>query len=207
VPREHVDVGGLGGAARGDGALAGADGGEVVQRQAGLAGLGAARGKAERRLDLGGADGLAALEPLPEGEQRRLGQLGPFRVAGDGEPVAARGEADAQHLLDARKVSVVLPEEERQQRVVVELEGDRALADGSSVGGGGGAAQRGGAGLRGAERDGGGGRQAGAGSSASTRCGMVLLLLVASMAESELGCAVTARTAPTRPIRLAGPRR
>ncbi len=84
--------------------------------------------EADRRIDLAEVDGEAALQPLIELVQH-LARLGHGAgIAGDGDLIAARHQRDAEALLDAREMAVVLAEQHRQQPIVVELQ-DQGLGD------------------------------------------------------------------------------
>ena len=206
VPRQQVDVGGLGRAAGGDRAPCGCG------SPAGPATAGAGRSRCRLRP-------CAALPPHP-----RCQRVGPFPAAATGRAaptsatsvrsgvppmvsrLPARAEPYPQTLLDARQVAVVFPVQQGEQGVVVELQRDGALV---RRGWGRGGRPRGGAGIPGAEDDG-GVVQAGAGSSARR------LALggpgwssspAASVPERELACAASTRAGATRPISDRSPSR
>ena len=75
---------------------------------------------------------LAAFQPAPQAGQRGLRGLHAGRVAGDRDAVAAARQPHAEPLLDPHQVAVVVAEQQRQQRIVGEVEGD-GLAGGRSV--------------------------------------------------------------------------
>src|SRR3546814_12435343 len=80
---------------------------------------------AQHRVDLAAIDGQAALEALVQ-RGERAARLGHLRGrAGNGELVAARHQGDAEPLLAAREILIVLAEQERQQPVVGELQAYR----------------------------------------------------------------------------------
>ena len=121
VRGQRLHVGGLAGAARPDRAAPGADRRQVRQRQARIV-LGV--GQPDRRLDLAAADASPRSSRRHSAVQRGLRRLDPRRVAGDRDAVAAAGQPHAQRLLDPDQMPVVVAEQQRQQRVVVELQGD-----------------------------------------------------------------------------------
>ena len=171
VAGQGLDVGGLARAARTDGATAGADGRQIGQRQARIGIV----GQADRGLHFGAADAFAAFEAAPEAFQGGLGGVDAGGLAVDRDPVAATGQAHAEGLLDADHVAVMVAEQQRQQRVVTELEGH-----GLAVGRGGG-------------DSGDGGSLAQAQALSSVR-----------VADKELGSAAAICTFISRPIRSDG---
>ena len=92
--------------------------------------LAAVGGEPHGGIDLGRIDGKAVLEPAVEALQRGPGDIRRIRRPGDRDPVAARGQRDAEGGLDARQVRVMFAEQRRQQAVVVELQQDRVVVAG-----------------------------------------------------------------------------
>src|SRR3546814_17948250 len=84
--------------------------------------VGGLHGHAHHRIDLAVPDVEALLQPLIERCEGGIGCLDRRGRAGDCQAVAARGEADAELLLDAQQMLVVLAIEHWQQRVVIELD-------------------------------------------------------------------------------------
>ncbi len=78
-----------------------------------------------RGIDLGFGDLQAFFQALVKRLQRRAGRIDRRRIAGDLNMIAATGQPDVQLLLDAQKVLIVLPEQERQQRVIGKLDHHR----------------------------------------------------------------------------------
>jgi len=53
--------------------------------------------------------------------QRVLRRFHPRRITGDRHPVAATGETNPKRLFDPHQMPVMVPQQQRQQHVVVEL--------------------------------------------------------------------------------------
>ena len=122
------------GGARRDQALLGLDRGAVAEvagaEQIGLRAVVAARGVVLPRQADGGIDVvlvemLAALQPLIEAGQDLPRHCDAVLGAGDDELVAARDHRDAELPLQPGQMLVVLPEQQGQQPVVIELQMDR----------------------------------------------------------------------------------
>src|SRR5439155_23149772 len=121
VLAHRLDVKGLPGAARRDPPLAGAEPAIVAPEAEALV-VDFGLRQPHRRLDRGGVDLVAALQPVIEAGEREAGDLGGRGGAGDRQPVAARHQRDAEVALDAVEMLVALAEERRQQQIVVEFE-------------------------------------------------------------------------------------
>src|SRR6185437_14288974 len=118
VLAQRAHIGRLVRAAGRDAALLRAD---LVALAPELAMSGAALRQAQRGVDRRAVHLETALKPLIERGQRRARHVGARARAGNGEPVAARDQGDAELPLDAIEILVALAEELGEQRVVVEL--------------------------------------------------------------------------------------
>ena len=139
-----------------------------------------ASAKSDRRLDFRRAPRFHLVSSRRhKPSQHLLRDIDPRGVPRDGHPVASTGEANPQGLLDPDQVPVVIPEQQGQQGVVVELEGDGLSA-----------------------RCGGGGRCRGDGEVCQA-----IRLSWTRVPASEFGWAATIRTNDSVPIRSAFPDR
>ena len=119
IAAEGIEIGGLGRRTGNDGTPPGPDprhgrGGRHVFARRSFR-------QADGAIDIARADVMAAFQPAIEIAQGMAGDSSGGGIARDGDAVAARRDGNAQRAFDPRQMDVMLPEQARQQPVVLEI--------------------------------------------------------------------------------------